>query len=51
MATLSSIRLIDEALADLPDLKVAAARARGAAAMAEVVGANLWPTRGGRCRA
>ena len=37
-------QLIDEALANSPDLKVAAARARGAAAMAEVAGANLWPT-------
>ena len=37
-------QLIDEALADSPDLKAAAARARGAAAMAEVAGANLWPT-------
>ena len=37
-------QLIDEALADSPDLKAAAARARGAAAMAEVAGVNLWPT-------
>ena len=37
-------QLIDEALADSPDLKAAAARARGAAAMAQVAGANLWPT-------
>jgi NodT family efflux transporter outer membrane factor (OMF) lipoprotein len=37
-------QLIDEALADSPDLKSAAARARGAAAMAEVAGADLWPT-------
>jgi NodT family efflux transporter outer membrane factor (OMF) lipoprotein len=37
-------QLIEEALADSPDLEAAAARARGAAAMAEVAGANLWPT-------
>jgi NodT family efflux transporter outer membrane factor (OMF) lipoprotein len=37
-------QLIEEALADSPDLKAAAARARGAMAMAEVAGANLWPT-------
>ena len=37
-------QLIDEALADSPDLKAAAARVRGATAMAEVAGANLWPT-------
>ena len=37
-------QMIDEALADSPDLKAATARARGAAAMAEAVGANLWPT-------
>ncbi len=37
-------QLIDEALAGSPDLKAAAARARGAAAMAEVAGADLWPT-------
>jgi len=37
-------QLIDEALADSPDLRAAAARARGAASMAQVAGANLWPT-------
>ena len=37
-------QLIDEALADSPDLKAAAARVRGATAMAEIAGANLWPT-------
>jgi NodT family efflux transporter outer membrane factor (OMF) lipoprotein len=37
-------QLIDEALADSPDLKAAAARVGGAAAMAEVAGADLWPT-------
>jgi len=37
-------QLIEEALADSPDLKAAAARARGAMAMADVAGASLWPT-------
>ena len=37
-------QLIDEALAGSPDLKMAAARMRGAEAMADVSGANLWPT-------
>ena len=37
-------QLIDEALAGSPDLKIAAARVRGAEAMADIAGANLWPT-------
>jgi outer membrane protein TolC len=37
-------QLIEEALADSPDLKAPAARARGATAMADVAGASLWPT-------
>jgi NodT family efflux transporter outer membrane factor (OMF) lipoprotein len=37
-------QLIEEALAGSPDLEAAAARARGAAAMVQVAGANLWPT-------
>jgi NodT family efflux transporter outer membrane factor (OMF) lipoprotein len=40
-------QLIDGALADSPDLEAAAARARGAAAMAQAAGADLWPTVGG----
>ncbi len=37
-------QLIDEALAGSPDLKIVSARVRGAEAMADVTGANLWPT-------
>ncbi len=37
-------QLIDEALAGSPDLKIAAARVRGAEAMSDIAGANLWPT-------
>ena len=37
-------QLIDEALAGSPDLKIAAARVRAAEAMADITGANLWPT-------
>ena len=37
-------QLIEEALAGSPDLKIAAARVRGADAMADITGANLWPT-------
>jgi len=36
--------LIDEALKDSPDLKMAAARVRAAEAMADISGATLWPT-------
>lgn len=36
--------LIAEALADSPDLKMAAARVRGMAAVEDVAGADLWPT-------
>ncbi|MDE2184037.1 MAG: efflux transporter outer membrane subunit [Alphaproteobacteria bacterium] len=36
--------LIAEAIADSPDLKMAAARVRGMAAMEDVAGADLWPT-------
>ena len=37
-------QLIEEALVGSPDLQVAAARVRGADAMADITGANLWPT-------
>ena len=36
--------LIEEALKDSPDLKMAAARVRGAEAMADISEAMLWPT-------
>lgn len=36
--------LIDEALKDSPDLKMAAARVRASAAMADISEAMLWPT-------
>ena len=36
--------LIDEALKDSPDLKMAAARVRAAEAMADISEAMLWPT-------
>lgn len=36
--------LIEEALQDSPSLKIAAARVRAAAAVADVAGADLWPT-------
>lgn len=41
-------QLIDEALADSPDLKIAAARVRAAEAMGDVAEANLWPTINGQ---
>lgn len=37
-------KLIEEALRDSPDLRIADARIRGAEAAASVEGANLWPT-------
>jgi NodT family efflux transporter outer membrane factor (OMF) lipoprotein len=37
-------QLIEEALAGSPDLKIAAARVRGAEAVTDITGANLWPT-------
>ncbi len=37
-------QLVAEALTGSPDLKIAAARLRGAEAMSDIEGANLWPT-------